>query len=90
MDTDYQGIALKVVMILPGLLLQKPSSKSKTKEHVKTLEQRLQQWDNGEFNELFRDAKSIQKKLQSGKQRREEDITRIFTNLCSKGKLGQP
>ena len=29
----FQGLAMKVFMTLPNLLLQKPSAKSKTKEH---------------------------------------------------------
>ena len=39
-DNDYHGLALKVVMVLPGLLLQKPSLKSKIKVNVKILEER--------------------------------------------------
>ena len=35
---SFQVIAVKVVMILPNLLLQKPSSTSKSKEHSKVLE----------------------------------------------------
>ena len=38
----FQGIAMKVVMVLPNLLLQKPSATSKAKEHSKVLEDRLQ------------------------------------------------
>ena len=32
--TPFQGIALKVFFTLPNLMLQKPSLKSKTKDHI--------------------------------------------------------
>ena len=35
--TDFCGISLKVYMILPSLLLQKPSATSKSKEHLAKL-----------------------------------------------------
>ena len=37
-SSQLNGIALKVFMILPSLLLQKPSAKSKSKEHTYILE----------------------------------------------------
>ena len=83
----FQAIALKVVMVLPGLLLQKPSSKSKAKEHTKLLEERLRLWKNGQFNELHRQARTIQQKLKSGKRRTNDDIVRIFSKLMFEGKV---
>ena len=38
-DTPFQSIALKVYMVLPSLLLQKPSWKSKVKQHSAKLSQ---------------------------------------------------
>ena len=66
-SNTFQGIAMKVVAILPNLLLQKPSAKSKAKEHTKILEQRLEMWNNGNILGLLRDSRAIQKKLKSGK-----------------------
>ena len=43
-DTHFQSIGLKVYMILPSLLLQKPSRKSKAKQHSAKLSQRLTLW----------------------------------------------
>ena len=40
-DSTFQGLSLRVVMVLPNLLLQKPYSTSKTNERTKTLESRL-------------------------------------------------
>ena len=38
-DTPLQSVALKVYMVLPSLLLQKPSRKSKAKQHSAKLSQ---------------------------------------------------
>ena len=38
-NSEYQYIALKVYFILPSLLLQKPSKKSKYKDHCRKLEE---------------------------------------------------
>ena len=84
----YQRIAMKVVMVLPALMLQKPSRKSKTKDHVKVLEERLKLWNEGNLNDLYRHSYTIQKKLQqSKKQRSNEDISRIFSKLMFEGKV---
>ena len=40
-DTEFAPIALKVYHTLPSLLLQKPSKNSKSKEHLRKLEERL-------------------------------------------------
>ena len=39
--TEHHSIALKVYIILPALMLQKPSKTSKSQEHYKLLEDRL-------------------------------------------------
>ena len=63
-DSVYQSIALKAYMILPSLLLQKPSKKSKAKEHSLKLSQRLILWREGNIMTLLREGKAIQKHLQ--------------------------
>ena len=40
-STKLNAIAMKVFMILPNLMLQKPSAKSKAKEHSECLERRM-------------------------------------------------
>ena len=44
--------ALKVHMILPSLLLQKPNHNSKAKDHTKKLEERLSTWKGGRIMDL--------------------------------------
>ena len=58
-STEFQGIALKVYMILPSLLLQKPSRNSKSKEHLSKLQERLSQWKSGQLSDLMRECRRI-------------------------------
>ena len=41
LESDMEGIALKVAMTLPSLMLQKPHAKSKTRDHISCLQTRL-------------------------------------------------
>ena len=62
-DSPLKNIALKAIMIMPSLLLQKPSQKSKSREHLKALEQLLDLWTSGEILDLLHEEKTIQKDL---------------------------
>ena len=85
----FKAVAMKVVMVLPSLLLQKPSAKSKAKEHSKRLEERLKWWEEGKIEKIREEAEVIQKKLVGSKRSRtEEDISRIFSKLLFEGKVG--
>ena len=53
-------IALKVCMILPAILLQKPSRNSKAKEHTLRLEQRLNLWKQGDLYLIMKECREIQ------------------------------
>ena len=77
------------MMILPNLMLQKPSAKSKSKDHSKALEDRLQKWKGGMIQQIWNDNKIIQHKLTSKPQRSSDDITRIFSKLMFEGKVTQ-
>ena len=87
-DASFKIIAMKVVMILPSMLLQKPSATSKAKDHSKALEQRLAMWKEGKFEELWKDSVIIQRQLTQRPKRTGQDITRIVTNLMFEGKVG--
>ena len=84
---SFQGIAWKVIMILTNLFLQKPSQKSKSKEHANLLEERLKMWKHGNITSLLKDCKMIQAKLTAGKRRKPQDIDPIFTKLVFEGKI---
>ena len=64
-DSTMKDVAFKAIMIMPNLLLQKPSKKSKSKDHLKALERRIAHWTSGELMELLYEAETIQKSLTS-------------------------
>ena len=55
-----ETIALKALMIMPSLLLQKPSLNLKSKENSETLKPRLSLWKNGQLDQLMIEGKTIQ------------------------------
>ena len=50
-------------MVMPSLLLQKPSYKSTSKEHSQCLDRRMTQWECGDFNAILSEVRTIQKRL---------------------------
>ena len=87
--TKFNSIAMKIFMILPSLLLQKPSPRSKAKDHVTCLSRRLELWKAGDFTELMFEIRYIQEKLVSSKRKRSiTDVSRIFAKLVMEGKIG--
>ena len=52
-------------MLMPNLLLQKPSKNSKLKDHQLALERRLELWHKGEFEELYFEGETIQASLKT-------------------------
>jgi len=86
-DNAFHGIAWKVFMVLPALMLQKPSAKSKARDHSNALSRRLELWQEGRFLDILRECKIIQSKLASRRQRTTEDVTRIFSKLMLLGKV---
>ena len=55
-------------MIMPALLLQKPTMKSKSKDHKAALERRMQQWEERLILELLKEGKTIQDRLKTPRQ----------------------
>ena len=53
-------IALKAAVLLPILLLQKPTRRSKAKVHSSCLERRLNTWLRGDLDELLKEGRTIQ------------------------------
>ena len=58
-----KDISIEAVMTMPMLLLQKPSLKSKAKDHSECLNRRLNLWVEGKFDDLMRESRTIQNKL---------------------------
>ena len=59
-DSDLNSVALKAFMVLPTLILQKPSATSKSKEHSATIECRLALWKRGDLDLLLKEVWFIQ------------------------------
>ena len=47
--SEQDSIAMKALMVLPTLLLQKTSFTPKSKDNAETLKRRLDQWKDGQF-----------------------------------------
>lgn len=87
-NTDMNSIALKAFMVLPTLILQKPSPKSKAKEHSAAIERRLKLWKQGDLTTLIKEIKFIQSKFNSSrKEKSMQDISKVFARLVMKGNL---
>ena len=56
-DSPLKSISFKALMVMPSLLLQKPSKKSKAKEHSEQLRERLELWKSGDFDSLVREVR---------------------------------
>ena len=46
--------------VVPAFLLQKPSRKTKARDHLVAFERRIKCWDEGNINELLEKIKEIQ------------------------------
>ena len=73
---------------MPALLLQKPSFKSKSKEHTLCLKRRLSQWENGDFEALISEARTIQSKLNGPSIHKSSDqLAKLFVKHMLNGKI---
>ena len=87
-DTALKPIALKSVMVMPALLLQKPSSKSKSKDHLSALSRRIRSWEKGDIQVLLEEGETIQQFLKSSnKTLTTNEISKRFIEKMSKGNI---
>lgn len=89
--SPLECIALKACSVMQCLLLQKPHSKSKTKEHTVCLVRRLNLWLQGKIDALISEGRCIQKHLVSNTtaEIESEKIARGFNRLMLQGKVRQ-
>ena len=85
-NTPFVKIALKVFMVLPNILCQKPSKFSKPTDHQRVLGQRLAMWEEGQLDELVKDCRLIQRRLTSS-PRTKEDNAKLFVRFMIHGKV---
>ena len=76
-----EGIALKAVMVLPALLLQKPLTVR--------LNDRFVRWQDGDIDSLLHEGRTIQSRLNTCQQRRHNDakVARSFEKLVAAGNV---
>ena len=61
--SPLKDIAFKAIMVMPCLLLEKPSRKSKSIDNLTSLENRMKLWHVREIMELLKEAETILKDL---------------------------
>ena len=82
-----ESVALKAALVLPILLLQKPSQKAKTGDLITCLERRMKIWHDGDLNELTLEGRAIQHRLpQSKPNEKGKRLARSFAQLMFHGK----
>ena len=87
-NSSLRPIALKLLMIMPAVLLQKTSATSKGKDHTFALKRRMQLWQAGNMSELFFEASTIQKRLKSHVDSHSiESISKRFSALMQSGRV---
>ena len=81
--------AMKVLMVLPDLLLQKPTRKSKAKDSNQAFRRSLEEWNKGHIRGLLKEAKQVQSKLDAyhKSHRSNEAIEKTFSSLINDGEI---
>ena len=87
-STPLQRIALKSVMIMPALLLQKPHEKTRCNKHVESLKCRLEVRKAGNIQALLHEGHTIQQCLSLKTQSSgREKLTGTLANLMFRAKF---
>ncbi len=88
-DSALSSVALFAAMVFPALVLQKPSKKSKSKEHTRLLERRMSLWREGRLSELLHEGRTIQCRLRSSQLNNSNEyyVKKHFSKLMWEGKV---
>ena len=88
---SLQPVALKVAMLMPLLLLRKPSTSSKAKDHCKYLSRHLMIWHMGDLDSMVQEGLAIQHQLthNPGNHPSKNNIAQSFAKLMLGGKTHQ-
>ena len=93
LKTSYERIAMKIVMIMPHLLLQRPAMRTPKRMVTETLNRRMRLWRKGEIGELLEEAKRIQKENKRHLERKEkeedEKVRQSFVQYMQRGDVNQ-
>ena len=87
-SSALECIAMKAITVMSILLLQRPHSKSKPKEHSSCLERRLQSWSEGDLNILLLEGRTLQNRFPKPhpSENSNAKLARAFSNLMFQGK----
>ena len=86
-ETKWKNLSLTLMHIFIPIMLQKPSPKSKAKQHVKYLMKRLQLWKSGDLNTLMNEVNVTQKRLKTSAKIRKSPKRKLFADKCCWAKL---
>lgn len=85
-NSDQQHISLKAAFVLLAVALQKPSPKSKTKDHQDFLSKRLALWKEGKSASCYAKVECFRGVLESLRHLINRKNPRYLLSLCSKDK----
>ncbi len=93
-QAGWEPVALLMLHVFIPLMLQKPSQRSKNKDHIKHLSQRLELWKQGRLTDLMAQAKIIQTALLNSTNKAQRAAKRdqqlkSFSRLMLQGKVKQ-
>ena len=78
-----------MIHIFMPIMLQKPSKKSKAKDHARYLATRLERWHAGDLHGLMAECCEIQRRLTMRKKQTQESNRKAFCRLMLLGKVKQ-
>ena len=84
---EGQHLSLKAAILLLAVGLQKPSRKSKAKDHQECLAKRLALWKEGDIDSLLREGPTIKRRLTSSKRAGQLNKAKVFANLVMRGQI---
>ena len=82
-----QHIALKAAVVLLSVCLQKPSQKSKAKDHIDCLSKRLVLWKEGEIYTLIREGRMTNSRLTNSRSANPPNKAKVFADLVMQGQI---
>ena len=85
--TKWERLALPLLHVFMPIMLQKPSKKSKAKDHARFLSTRLLKWSAGDLKSLMDECRAIQKRLTVSNKIQAESNRKAFCRHMLAGKV---
>ena len=87
-DLDNRSYALKALMVMPNLILQKPSKNVTSKQIKECMERRLKLWEDGCIEDLLREGNSLQERIRNSNfKKHKDDQLRKFNKFMMSGNV---